>query len=83
MNFRVSGQQINVICKTNFLGIILGEHITFKYHLENIKLKLSRADFLLSKARYFVIFPLVKTIYYALFDTRLRYGCQMWGQKTK
>ena len=80
MNFRISGQKINIILKTKYLGLILDEHLTFKYHLENLKLKLNRANCLLSKIRYFVKFPLLRTIYYALFDTHLRYGCQIWGQ---
>ena len=79
MIFRISEQKIN-ICKTKYLGLILDEHLTFKYHLENLKLKLNRANCLLSKIRYFVKFPLLRTIYYALFDTHLRYGCQIWGQ---
>ena len=49
----------------------------FKYHLRNFKLKLNRANCLLSKIRYYVKFPLLR---YALFDSHLRYGCQIWGQ---
>ena len=59
---------------------MLDEHLTFKYHLENLKLKLNRANCLLSKIRYFVKLPSLRTIYYALLDTHLRYGCQIWGQ---
>ena len=77
VNFSISGQKINIICKTKYLGLILDEHLTVKYHLENLKLKLSRANCLLSKIRYFVKFPLLRTIYFALFDTHLRYGCQL------
>ena len=28
-----------------------------------------------------VKFPLLQTKYYALFDSHLRYGCQIWGQR--
>ena len=77
MNFRISGQKISIICKTKCLGLILDEHLTFKYHLENLKLKLNRANCLLSKTRYFVKFSLLRTIYCALVDTHLRYGCQL------
>ena len=80
MNFRTGGQKINIICNTKHLGLTLDKHLTFKYHLENLKLKLNRANCLLSKIRYFVKFPLLRTIYYAIFDTHLRYGCQIWGQ---
>ena len=81
INFRISGQKINILCKTKYLGIILDEHLTFKYHLQNLNLKLNRAYFLLSKTRYYVKFPLLRTLYYALFDSHLRYCCQIWGQK--
>ena len=57
MNFRISGQKINMISETRYLGLILNEHLTFKYHLQ--KLKLNRANCLLSKIRYYVKFPLL------------------------
>ena len=81
MNFRTSGQKINFLCKPKYLGIILDEHLTFKYHLENLNLKLNRANCLLSKIGYYVRLPLLRTLHYALFDSHLRYGCQIWGQK--
>ena len=75
MNFRISGQKINIICETKYLRLILDEHLTLKYHLECLKLKLNRANCLLSKIRFFVKFPLLRTTYYALFDIHIRYGC--------
>ena len=80
LKFRISGQKIN-ISKTRCHGLILDEHLTFKYLLVNSKLKLSIANSLLSKIGYVIKFPVLKTIYYALFDTHLRYGCQIWAQR--
>ena len=31
--------------------------------------------------RYDLKFPLLRTLYYVLFDSHLRHGCQIWGQK--
>ena len=59
MNFRISGQKINMISQTRYLGLMLDEHLTFKYYLQNLKLKLNRANCLLSKIRYYVKFPLL------------------------
>ena len=59
MNFRISGQKINIISETKYLGSILYEHLTFKHHLQNLKLKLNRAIFLLSKRRCYIKFPLL------------------------
>ena len=82
MNFRISRQKINMISETKYLGLILDEYLTFKCHLQNLKLKLKRASFLLSKIRNYVKFPLfLRTTYCALFDSQLRYDWQIWGQR--
>ena len=81
MNFRISGQKINMISQTKYLGLILDKHLTLKYHLQNLKLKLNRANCVLSKIRYYVKFPLLPTIHYALFDSHLRYNGQIWDQR--
>ena len=80
MNFRISGQKIKMLSKTKYLGLFLDENLSFKYHLDTIKLKLNRANCLLSKIIHYVRAPLLRTIYFAIFDPHLRYGCQIWGQ---
>ena len=80
MNFRISGQKIKMWSKTKYLGLFLDENLSFKYHLDTIKLKLNRANCLLSKIRHYIRAPLLRTIYFAIFDPHLRYGCQIWGQ---
>ena len=69
MNFRISGQKIKMLSKTKYLGLFLEENLSFKYHLDTIKSKLNR-----------VRAPLLRTIYFTIFDPHLRYGCQIWGK---
>ena len=80
MNFRISGQKIKMLSKTKYLGLFLDENLSFKYHLDTIKLKLNKANYWLSKIRHYVRAPLLRTIYFAIFDPHLKYGCQIWGQ---
>ena len=80
VNFRVSGQKIKMLSKTKYLCLFLDENLSFKYYLHTMKLKLSRANCLLSKIRYYVRTPFLRTIYFAIFDPRLRYGYQIWRQ---
>ena len=68
-----------MLSKTKYLGLLLDGSISFK-HLATIKLKLNRANRLLSKIRYYVRAPLLRTIYIAIFDLQLRSECQIWGQ---
>ena len=54
LNFRISGQKINEVKKTKYLGIYLDEHLTWNFQLSQIKTKLSRSCGLLAKLRYHV-----------------------------
>ena len=64
MNFQISGQKVNMK-ETKYLGMIINEHLTFKNHMDTVKLKLNRANGLLAKLRHYVNPALLKTIYYA------------------
>ena len=80
LNFRISGQKINEVKKTKYLGIYLDEHLTWNFQLSQIKTKLSRSCGLLAKLRYHVRTELLRTVYFAIFDSVLRYAVQIWGQ---
>ena len=69
-----------MVKKTKYLGIILDENLSFKYHIENLRFKLNRANGLLAKIRHYVKAGLRRTLYFALFDSHLRYGRQILGQ---
>ena len=45
------------------------------------KQKLNRAKGILAKLRYYVSANTLKTIYYALFDSHMRYAYHIWGQR--
>ena len=77
MNFRISGQKINIVKEVKYFGLKLDQHLTLKQHMDTIKLKLNRENRLLAKIRYHVDSKLLKTIYSAIFESHLRYGCQL------
>ena len=80
MNLRISGQKINIVKEAKYPGLKLDQHLTFKQHMDTLKLRLNRANSLLAKTRYCVYSKLLKTIYSAIFESHLRYNCQLWGQ---
>ena len=79
MNFRIRRQKIKLLQKKT-LGIILDENLIFKNHLDHLKFKLNRENCILEKIRYSVKPLLLRTIYFEIFDSQLRYGCQIWSQ---
>ena len=66
--------------KKKSLGIYLHEHLTWNFQLNQIKTKLSRNCGLLAKLRYHVKIELLRTVYFAIFSSVLRYAVQVWGQ---
>ena len=65
---------------TKYLGVILDEHLNFKKQIETVKQKLARETGVLPKLRHDVPKKVLKLIYYAVFDSNIRYTCQIWGQ---
>ena len=59
---------------------MLDECLTWSSHISMLKAKLGRANGLLAKLRHCTSCKLLTTIYNALFELHIRYGCQIWGQ---
>ena len=81
LNFRVSGQKIEPVKQTKYFGINLDENLTWNFQVSQIQIKLSRSSDLLAKLRNYVKADLLRTVYFSIFDSILRYGIQVWGQK--
>ena len=79
LNFRISGQKISPSPFIKYLGLKLDENLSFTPHLNDLSLKLSRAVGMLSKVRHFVNYETLLNIYHAIFNSHIRYGCQVWG----
>ena len=79
-NLNIRGQKIEPKHHTKYLRVILDKHLSFNEHMNTLKQKLNRANGILAKLRYYVSANTLKTTYYILSDTHMRYACQIWGQ---
>ena len=75
MNFRISGQKINIMKETKYLRMIMDEHLTSENHMDT-----KQSKWVISQVRHYVNLTLLRTICYAISEPHLRYGCQLWGQ---
>ena len=81
MNFRVSEQKIVPKCSVKYLGLVIDEFLHWKTYFTILRAKLERSIGILAKLSYFVSANLfLRTVYYAIFDSYLRHGCEVWGQ---
>ena len=82
LNFRISGQKIIPVHSIKYLGIKLDENLTFQPHINDLSIKLSRSNGMLSKIRHYITYDTLISIYHAIFNSHIRYGCQVWGLTT-
>ena len=63
-----------------YLGLYIDSHLNWKYHIDNLAAKLTRATGMLSKIRHYIPPDLLTSIYYGIFSAHLTYGSQVWCQ---
>ena len=79
-NIKINGHKIFPSEYIKYLGIYLYSTLSGKHHCELLSIKLKRANGMLSKIRHYFSHEELKSVYYAIFLSRMPYGCQRWGQ---
>lgn len=74
--------QNNVLLSSNvkFLGLIIDENLTWKYHIEFLVKKLSQINYSMRVLSSYVDQKTINIIYNSNFKSRLRYGVIFWGK---
>ena len=78
VNIKIENQNIEQVCKANFLGIIIDEQLNWKEHILYVSNKISKAIGVIIKA----ISPgkrALLSLYYSMIYPYLTYCCQIWG----
>ena len=72
-------------CKDHvkYLGVLLDSHLSWKYHIDNVAIKISRIIGIISRLRHLVPFTTLLSIYRSLILPYLSYGLAAWGQAAK
>ena len=66
---------------TKYQAIIIDEHRTFREYMAQLRQKSNSTNSLLAKLRYQVSSRSLKTIYFAVFDSHIRYEAQKYEVK--
>jgi len=69
-------------CKeyVKYLGVLIDNHLSWKYHLDYIAVKISKIIRVISRLRHFVPLCTLRSIYQSLKLPYLAYGLTAWGQ---
>ena len=74
------GQNIKRSSHNKFLGITLDENLTFNNHITELSNKLKRLFHIFYNIRDYLTKENIKSIYYALVYSRIKYGISVYGQ---
>ena len=80
MQVKLNGKRLYPNDSVKYLGVKMESKLNWKSHVNAIAAKLNRANAMLYKVRDFVNANVLKSIYYALFESHNKYACIMWGQ---
>ena len=66
-----------------YLGVLIDQHLSWKYHIDSVVTKISKNVGLIAKLRHSVPRPILLNIYKSLVHPYLTYGLAAWGQACK
>ena len=61
-----------------YLGVKIDTNLSWQYHVNDLSIKLNRANALLFKMRKYFSLKILRSIYFAIFYSYLSYCCIVW-----
>ena len=80
LKINLNGKQFYETNSVKYLGVRIDKKLNWKAHINDIALKIIRANAMLYKVRNFVGAGILKSIYHSLFESHIHYACTIWGQ---
>ena len=79
LKIQIDNQDIDQVYKTKFLGVVIDWKLTWKDHIALVTGKLSKSIGMISKARRYLNWKSLLTLYYSFIYPYLTYCNHVWG----
>ena len=79
LNLKIDSVNIQEVYTVKYLGVTFDSNLTWKNHVNELCLKLSKTVGIFSKLRYYVNVDILIMLYYSIIYPFLTYGIQVWG----
>ena len=80
LKIKLCGKRLYPTESVKYLGVKIDTNFSWQYHVNDLSIKLNRANALLFKMRKYVNLKILRSIYFAIFDSYLSYCCLVWAQ---
>ena len=79
ISLSIDNKSIDAVSHFNFLGLLIDENLSWKYHITMVTNKLSKISGVLHRLKYIYPQHVLVAIYKSLFVPHLNYGSLLWG----
>ena len=73
LNIKLCGKRLYPTKSVKYLAVKIDTKLSWQHHVNDLSVKLNRANALLFKMRKYVDLKILRSIYFAIFDTYLYY----------
>ena len=77
---KLCGKRLYPTESIKYLGVKIDTNLSWQYHVNDLSINLNRANAILFKMRKYVSLKILRSIYFAIFDSYLSYCCLVWAQ---
>ena len=79
LNVILDNTVLDRVSHTKYLGVLIDENLTWKYHIDCVSKTLSRNISIMNKLKYFVPDRILHTLYCTFILPYIKYGILIWG----
>ena len=80
LKIKLCGKRLHPTESVKYLGLKIDANLTWQHHVNDLSIKLNRANALLFKMRKYVSLTILRSIYFAIFDSYLSYCYLVFAQ---
>ena len=78
LKIKLCGKRLYITESVKKLSVKIDTNLNWQYHVNDLSIKLNRANALLFKVRKYVSLKILRSIYFSVFDCYLSYCCLVW-----
>ena len=80
LKIKLCGKRLCPTKSVKYLSVKIDINLSWQYHVNDLSVKLNRANVLLFKMRKYVNLKILRSIYFAIFDSYISYFSLAWAQ---
>ena len=81
LKIKLYGKRLYPTETVKYLGVKIDTNLTWQHHINDLSIKMNRANALLFKIRNYVSPKILRSTYFTIFDSHLSYGCLVVGSE--